>query len=179
MQTVKLINDNLKKISQTNTLLDMLLDFEGVLDDLDIYVFKNWYDGEIIQGPTLRRYWIDVKLMFPYEKMPDPDALLRLQKADCVVKMYKGQLTEPVKVRSVEDTELVSKDGISRRRAKTKTSEVWFVEISMPRRYVDEFSTERVETEDEEYIDLEDIQSGQDQNVENLPAVGADLDLGI
>ena len=36
MRTAKLINDNTKKISDTNTLLDMLLEFEGVLDDIEL-----------------------------------------------------------------------------------------------------------------------------------------------
>ena len=41
MQTLKIINDNVKKISQTNTLLDMLLEFEGVIDSFDVYAYKN------------------------------------------------------------------------------------------------------------------------------------------
>ena len=45
MQTLKIINDNIRKISETNTLLDMLLEFEGVLDTFDIYAYKNWKKG--------------------------------------------------------------------------------------------------------------------------------------
>ena len=34
MRTAKIINDNVKKIRETNTLLDMLLEFEGVPDNI-------------------------------------------------------------------------------------------------------------------------------------------------
>ena len=62
MQTLKIINDNIRKISETNTLLDMLLEFEGVLDTFDIYAYKNWKKGEVIAGPKLGRYFIEVAL---------------------------------------------------------------------------------------------------------------------
>ena len=40
MQTLKIINDNVKKISETNT-PDMLLEFQGVIDSFDIHAYKN------------------------------------------------------------------------------------------------------------------------------------------
>ena len=59
MQTIKIINDNVKKISETNTLLDMLLEFEGVVDSFDLYAYKNWDKGEVIAGPKLGRYFVE------------------------------------------------------------------------------------------------------------------------
>jgi hypothetical protein len=58
MRTAKIINDNIKKISDTNTLLDMLLEFEGVLDNLELYAYKNWNKGEVVSGPKLGRFFI-------------------------------------------------------------------------------------------------------------------------
>ena len=40
--SVQLLNDQIKKVSDTNTLLDMLLEFEKVLEDVDLYAYKNW-----------------------------------------------------------------------------------------------------------------------------------------
>ena len=65
MRTAKIINDNIKKISDTNTLLDMLLEFEGVLDNIELYAYKNWSKGEVVAGPKLGRYFIEVALMYP------------------------------------------------------------------------------------------------------------------
>ena len=61
--SAKILNDNIKNISSSNTLLDMLLEFEKTLDGLDLYAFKNWMKGEILEGPTLGRHFVNVKLM--------------------------------------------------------------------------------------------------------------------
>ena len=66
---VKILNDQIKKISETNTLLDMLLEFEKTLDSLDLYAFANWDEGEVLEGPTLGRHHLTVKLMYPHAKM--------------------------------------------------------------------------------------------------------------
>ena len=164
--SAKLLNDHVKKVSDTNTLLDMLLDFESVLDDIDLYAYKNWLKGELLEGPNLSRYWITVKLMYPYEDMPDPEGVLRLKKIGCNVHYSKDKLIEPVKVRSIEDTEVMERDGVMRRVAKKKTSDVWIVEVAMPRRYVDEFSTDSIEAAEDQYVDMEDIKMGQDSSVQ-------------
>ena len=41
---------NLQTLSENNSAFKVLKDFERVLDELDIYVFKNWEDGEIINS---------------------------------------------------------------------------------------------------------------------------------
>ncbi len=165
MRTAKIINDNIKKISETNTLLDMLLEFEGVLDNIELYAYKNWDKGEVIAGPNLGRYFIEVGLMYEEKDMPDPDAILRLRKNDCEVKMYKDQLVRPKKIMTVDDTEIKVRGSKPRRVAKKDTSNVWIVEIKMPRRFVDEFSKEQVEAAEDSYIDMEAIQGAQDQSL--------------
>ena len=169
MQTLKIINDNVKKISQTNTLLDMLLEFEGVIDSFDIYAYKNWNKGEVIAGPKLGRYFIEVALMYPQEDMPDPYAIRRLRENDCKVKMYKDDLVKSKKIEGIEDTEIKVRGTLPRRVAKTERLPVWIVEIKMPRRFVDEFSTEQVEAAEDAYIDMEDIQSAKDQSLDQHP----------
>ena len=39
---IKDIISNTKEIFMTDSSLDTLLDFERVLDELDLYAFKNW-----------------------------------------------------------------------------------------------------------------------------------------
>jgi len=99
--------------------------------------------------------------------MPDPEALLRLKANDCDVKMYKDQLIKSKKIKSVEDTEVVVRGNAPRRVAKKEQHDVWIVEVKMPRRFVDEFSTEQIEAAEDAYVDMEAIQSGVDQNLEN------------
>ena len=174
MRTLKIINDNIRKVSDTNTLLDMLLEFEGVLDSFDIYAYRNWRNGEIIEGPKLGRYFIEVSVMYPYKDMPDPDAIKRLQTNQCEVKMYKDQLVRPGKVQSIEDTEIKMRGDQARRVAKPVHEDVWVVDIKMPRRFVDEFSTEQIEAAEDAYVDMEATTSAQDMGVAEQPSVQGD-----
>jgi hypothetical protein len=166
MQTIKIINDNVKKISETNTLLDMLCEFEGVVDNFDLYAYKNWNKGEVIAGPKLGRYFIEVALMYKHKSMPDPEGILRLKENDCEVKMYKDTLVTSRPIKSIEDTEVKVRGMNPRRVAKKQDHPIWIVEIKMPRRYVDEFSKEQVEAAEDSYVDLEAMQSAQDQALE-------------
>jgi hypothetical protein len=164
---VKVLNDEIKKISETNSLLDMLLEFERVLDDRDIYTYKNWMKGEILEGPLFDRHYITVKLMYPEADMPDPAGAKRLFKLGCLVKYDKNTLRSPIKVKTPDDITMVpTPDGRMRTKAKTKDEPVWVVSVKMPRRYVDEFSTDTIETEEDSYVDTESLNAEQQAEVE-------------
>ena len=47
------ILDNIRSIDKNGTLLDILLEFERVLDDSGLYAYKNWSLGEVAEGPKL------------------------------------------------------------------------------------------------------------------------------
>ena len=47
--------ENTKEIFMTDSALTSLLDFERVLDELDLYVFANWKDGELVEGPVYEK----------------------------------------------------------------------------------------------------------------------------
>ena len=154
---VKLLNDQIKKISETNTLLDMLLEFEKTLDGMDIYAYSNWFEGELLSGPVLDRHYITVSLMYPQKKMPDPDGAKRLMGHDCLVKYRKDTLLVPRKVHNFDDLVVETRpDGSTKYKAKTDPEAVWVVEIKMPRRYVDEFDGDRIEIDDDQFVDMED-----------------------
>ena len=154
---VKMLNDQIKKISETNTLLDMLLEWERTLDSMDLYAFANWNEGEVLEGPKLGRHYLTVKLLYPQNKMPDPAGAKRLLNRDCLVKYTKDTLLKPRKVRNFDDLVAeTSPNGEARFRTKTDAEPVWVVEIKMPRRYVDEFNADIVEMDEDSYVDLED-----------------------
>ena len=52
------------KISKSTGLTDILIEFERVLDELGLYTYQNWIEGEIVEGPHLSRYWIELSLMY-------------------------------------------------------------------------------------------------------------------
>ena len=51
-----LVADNIKKLYMSEGSLLTLMDFERVLDELDLYAFKNWILGELVQGPDIGKY---------------------------------------------------------------------------------------------------------------------------
>ena len=163
--SANILNDNIKVISENNSLLDMLMEFEKTLDSLDLYAFKNWQKGEILEGPSLKRHYVNVKLMYPYKSMPDPDGAKRLMARDCLVKFNKDTLITPKKVKTFDDVEVDTRpNGQTRYKAKTKSEPVWVVSIDMPRRYVDEFSKDVVEIDSNKFVDMEDVKL-DDENI--------------
>ena len=58
--------DNHYKVHKSASLLDILIEFDQFLDDLNVYSYQNWFDGEVVDGPHLTRYWCEISLMYPY-----------------------------------------------------------------------------------------------------------------
>jgi len=121
---------NVESIYNSNSSLAVLKDFERVLDEMDIYVYKNWADGELASGPKIDRHWVICEFMWPHKQMPDPIAGKRLSGIGCKVKYIKSNIVEPRKIRSPDDFRPGTKKG------KLDTKPVWLVEIAMPKKVV-------------------------------------------
>jgi len=142
---------NIDDLYENNTSLGILKDFERVLDEMDIYVYDNWEDGELAYGPQVDRHWITAGFMWPKEKMPDPTAGKRLLDLGCRVKFEKSHLVEPRKIRSPDDIRPGTKKG------KLDRKPIWIVEIQMPKKvafdmykgYMDKMKAESQGLEDE------------------------------
>jgi hypothetical protein len=50
------VADNIRDIYMSEGSLLSLLDFERVLDELDLYAFRNWAIGELVAGPEISKY---------------------------------------------------------------------------------------------------------------------------
>lgn len=162
----KLITDvieNTKEIFMTDSSLDSLLDFERVLDELDLYVFKNWKEGELVEGPIYEKYFVTCTFMWPKAMMPDPRGGERLLAYDCEVYYAKDVLEYPLKVKDPNDYEPGTKMG------KMAQKDIWLVTIVMPKKLMQEIKQGSLELESET-LDLEDIEQayeeGDDQAAE-------------
>ena len=151
--------DNLRDIDKNGTLLDILLEFEKKLDEVGMYAYKNWILGEVCEGPHLSRYWLHLKLMYPYKKMPDPRAGLRLEKIGCEIKFEKAILKTPIVPKGPED---LNDDG----EPKLKSDDIWLIDIWMPRKFVDEFSDDKIKVGDDD-IDIEELNSAYDSGLDD------------
>jgi hypothetical protein len=141
---------DIEKLEDSPHLLDLLIQMEDVLDSLDVYVFKNWLDGEIVEGPSVRRYWLDMTLKYPLKKMPDPRAGLRLLKHGVRVDFDKAHESADGKTKALDEVEDDSQG-----------KKVWLVRISIPRRLISELNAGQLDFYDEE-VDVEDVQDAQD-----------------
>ena len=125
------IKQTLIGVTKGENVLDMLIEFERTLDNAEVFAYRNWILGELVSGPDISRYWFTTVWMYPYAKMPDPDAGLRLTKLGAQVKYRKGKFVKPVRVRGADDWA----DPVSKR-AKTSESAVWLVTVSLPIKYI-------------------------------------------
>lgn len=150
------IIDNTKDIFLTDSSLTSLMDFERVLDELDLYVFKHWKQGELVEGPIYEKYFVTCTFMWPYKLMPDPRGGERLLDYECEVFYSKDQLEYPAKINNPDDFEAGTK------MPKMKKTPVWLVKIVMPKKLMQEIQQGSLELESDT-LDLEDIESAYEE----------------
>jgi len=153
------VAENIKDIYLSEGSLLTLLDFERVLDELDLYAFKNWQIGELVSGPNIGKYRVTCIFMWPEKLMPDPRGARRLLPFDCEVKYKKTRMKVPMKIENPDDY----RPGTHKARLIEK--KIWLVEISMPKALISDIRTGSVELEDEE-IDLEDLDRAYEQDLD-------------
>ncbi len=173
-QNFDTINTNINSIHGSETLLDLLLEWEDVLDNLDIYAFKNWKKGELVDGPQIEKYWITCTLMYPYKMMPDPDAVKRFTKHGIKCSFKEDHYLKPAKLYGPEDAEPRAneqpltdegnqKPSEGKRRAKLVKLPCWLVKIEIPRHFIDEFLADTAGTSNDEDVELEDVKDAYDE----------------
>ena len=153
------VAENIKDIYLSEGSLLTLLDFERVLDELDLYAFKNWQIGELVSGPQIGKYRVTCIFMWPEKLMPDPRGARRLLPFDCEVKFKKTRMKVPMKITNPDDF----RPGTHKARLIEK--KIWLVEITMPKSLMADIRTGSVELEDEE-IDLEDLDRAYEQDLD-------------
>lgn len=148
--------ENTKEIFMTDSSLNTLLDFERVLDELDLYVFKNWKDGELVEGPIYEKYFVTCTFMWPYKMMPDPRGGERLLDYDCEIYYSKDQLEYPIKVEDPDDFEPGTK------MPKMAKTPIWLVKIVMPKKLMQEIQQGSLELESAT-LDMEDVEKAYEE----------------
>jgi hypothetical protein len=153
------VAQNIQDIYLSEGSLLTLLDFERVLDELDLYAFQNWAIGELVSGPDIGKYRVTCIFMWPERLMPDPRGGRRLLPFDCEVKYKRVNMQVPMKIEDPSDYRPGTK------KARLIEKKVWLVQISMPKALMSDIRTGSVELEDQE-IDLEDLDSAYEQDLD-------------
>jgi len=163
------IIDNLKANTSRDSALETLMDFERVMDTANLYAYKNWLEGEIVEGPHIDRYWVTVTLMYPKKLMPDPEGAMRLTKNGCKVYFAEEEYVTAAKLRSPDDSE--GQDGADGKRpgqtrAKKVVKPIWLVTVVMPRKYMDDVESSKLRVDDQE-INSDSVEQAYTDEISN------------
>ena len=150
---------NVQSLYAVGPTLSILKGFERVIDELDVYVFKNWEDGELLSGPVDSRHFVTCSFMWPADKMPDPAGGQRLLDRGCKVFYKKDELLKPRQIKGPEDYRPGTTKG------KIDSHDIWVVEIRMPKELIGNFKHGKDEIESQ---DATDEASGELSNLNDI-----------
>ena len=139
---------NIQFLSENNNAFSVMKDFERVLDSLDIYVFKNWEDGELVSGPKVARHDVECCFMWPRNKMPDPQGAKRLDDYGCRITYKRDHILVPRKIRDPDDFRPGTKKG------KIDPHPIWLVTITMPKKLMQDISIGKENKENYQIAEL-------------------------
>jgi len=161
------IIDTIKGIYTSDGTMNTLLDFERVLDEADLYAYKNWELGELVQGPDVKRYTVSCVFMYPYKLMPDPRGSKRLLNVGVNIKYKKTKIKVPVKIDSPD----YYKPGTHY--PKLVEREIWLVRIEMPKELMDDIKEGSIDLAGQT-INLEDLDSAYDEDLQKEDSEGGE-----
>lgn len=154
------IVDTIKGVYMSDGAMSTLLDFERVIDEADVYAFKNWIIGELVDGPVVGRYNCKCVFMWPYKLMPDPRGAVRLANIGCKVTYGRGEIKVPVEVKDYEDF------VPGTRYPKMAKRKVWYIEIVIPFELMDDIKEGSIDLADQT-IDLSEIEDAYDEDLDS------------
>lgn len=152
---------NLQTLSENNSAFKVLKDFERVIDELDVYVFKNWEEGELISGPDVNRYDVECKFMWTRNNMPDPNGGKRLVDYGCKVVYAKEVVMLPRKIKEPGDFRPGTKKG------KIDAHPIWTVSITMPKKLMQDVYVGKENKENNKMAELMKYSNNQAE-IENV-----------
>ena len=150
---------NTKQIYMSESSLETMMDIERVLDSLDMYAFKNWKKGELVEGPIRKKHWVEATFMWPKKAMPDQDGAKRLLGYNAAVTYEQASLKTPVKVEEYDDFRPGTK------KAKLREDPVWLVKVKLPIELIKEFRDGYMEIEGSE-VDLQEIDDAYEEGLD-------------
>jgi len=153
------IIDNIKGLYTSDGSMSTLLDFERVLDEADLYAYKNWELGELVSGPEIRRYTVACIFMYPNKLMPDPRGAKRLLAVGCNIKFKKTKIQVPMAIKNEGDF----KPGTHY--PKMEDREVWLIRVEMPKELMDDIREGSIDLAGQT-IDLDELDSAYDENLD-------------
>jgi len=167
MADIKDIISNIENIYGSNNSLSLLKDFERVIDELDVYVYENWLDGELVEGPKETRYYVQCTFMWPKDKMPEPKGGKRLLDYGCRVEFGQDHFAKVRKIKTPDDIRPGTRKG------KIDSQEIWLVRITMPKKLMADINRGYRNLDVNKIDDILTMNGGVNAQVEPVEEQGA------
>jgi hypothetical protein len=159
------IIDTIKGIYTSDGSINTLLDFERVLDESDLYAFKNWILGELVDGPIINKYTVACIFMYPEKLMPNPKGGKRLTHLGCRIHFKKTTIEVPIKLESNDDF----KPGTHYPKMAEKS--VWLVRIEIPKELMNDIREGTIDLAGQT-LDLDELDDAYDEDLDKEGAEG-------
>lgn len=173
MANVKDIIKNIENIYNSDNALNILKDFERVLDELNVYVYENWIDGELVEGPIDTRYFVECTFMWHEDKMPEPKGGQVLIDYGCKVQVAESEIAMVRKIKTPDDIRPGTRKG------KIDFQDVWLVKIAIPKKLMHDINSGYTELDRNKIADMDiNTVKGEMEPAEEEMAAGEDMDLG-
>ena len=118
-------------------LLDILLGVEKYFDDMDLYAYKNWIYGELVEGPITSKYWVEVTFKYDHDTFPDPIATQMFEKQGTKVFVKNDFEIKPMShPRKLGDMETVAAQGAGLSLPADEKKPIILYRFQIPRRIV-------------------------------------------
>lgn len=146
-------NNPIQRLTDSASLTDILIQIEDFIDNLDVYVFDNWFDGELISGPIVNRHWVEIQLLYEYKNMPHPDGGMRIVAHGGKVLYTLDHREVPVKITEPDDYRETRKG-----KPKMVHEKIWIITVKIPRSFIQDISDEDMDLYDEnEGLDMQNL----------------------
>lgn len=130
-------NSAIQNLYDQDGLLDILLGVEKYFDDMDLYAYKNWIYGELVEGPIVSKYWVEVTFKYDHDTFPDPMGTKVLEQQGTKISIKKEFLDTPIAYpRQRSDMEAVGTQGGSVSLPKDERIPIILYKFQIPRRIV-------------------------------------------
>jgi hypothetical protein len=169
MADIKDIIKNIETIYGSNNSLTLLKDFERVIDELDTYVFENWIDGELVEGPKESRYFVECTFMWPKDRMPEPEGGKRLLDYGCKVQFAETTISQVRKIKKPDDIRPGTKKG------KIDQKDVWMVKITMPKKLMHDITRGYTELDKNKIEDIVSMNGGVNAHIDPAEQQAQDM----
>lgn len=160
----------IQQLYDNQGMLDILIAIEKYFEDNDLYAYKDIQSGEIVEGPNIEKYWVEIVLKYYRENFPDPAAFKILERHGTKVKVKGDYEIRPIEhPRSRRDMEQVPAQNGTVSMPKEERVPVLLVRVQIPRSVInpesfDEYKLSIAELNKSQIQDVSEFESDVEQD---------------